>query len=103
MWIRAGYRLINTDNIVEIYDWPATEEKVVPEGEEGDYDLPAGHVFPAQPRRTQLVTTAIETGEVGYEGQGGYSSSHYTIHLHGDAAEEFMGALIVYGPLGVES
>ena len=101
MFIRAGYKIINTDTITDIDEYPAVEERVLTDEEAADYDYPEGNILRARPLRLTIHTTAPEFGFFGYD--AAYpGSDHRRIELVGDEAEEFLGSLTVVGLHGVE-
>ena len=91
MFIRAGYKIINTDNIIDIDEYPA-HDGGVDEDEEP---------YPAQPLRLFLHTAAPSFGMFGYDASTP-GTDHRQIILVGDPAEEFLGALPVVSIHGVE-
>jgi hypothetical protein len=83
-------RRINTDNIIEVEEWPATEDHPYFDEEYGEE-----RIARAQPTRVEVVTTGIDSQ---YDDGGDYYSPHmdtwaYRLTLLGQSAEDFIEQL----------
>ena len=99
MFIRAtaGNHIINLDNVVEIEVMPEVEPAAY-----WDEEYQERRFTRYSPLTLNILTTAVR--DPGEEISPDYSNAvtprPYSIRLSGTEADEFLGALTVYGPLG---
>lgn len=95
-FVRAGDRLINLDNVVEIRVREAKESYTLTAG--AKQLRPKGDVVPARPLRVDIVTTATTSS---YDDGGDFPESKHTdvqpygLTLWEEEAAEFLGRVYV--------
>ena len=103
-FVKAGGKLINLDNVVEIEVTEARAARhLQTEEEAAEYGYPLNNYLPARDLTLEVVTTATTSS---YDDGGDYPEFKHTdfhpyvIRLTGDDAEEFLKRVYVPAPNG---
>lgn len=97
-FVKAGDRLINPEQIVEVKVTPATEPEEVGAEDAWEYDRDGAFTIPARPLSVEVVTTATTSS---WDDGGDYPEFKHTdfhpyvIRLVGDEAEEFLSQVYI--------
>jgi hypothetical protein len=103
-FVRAGDRLINLSNVVEVKVTEAREEiRITSQEMAAEYDYPRNDYLPARPLTVEIVTTTVTSqwDDGGDFPEFKHTEYHpYGITLRGAEAEEFLGRIYIPAPNG---